>query len=86
MKYHWITVMQDTEHPGITPGCFFPCFLPENPSGVHFVHPCTPHDIINEKMMPPSGRAHPQVYFVSNFGVNRTNSSQDTAIFVSPLS
>ena len=61
MKYHWITVMQDTGHPGITPGCIFPCFLPENPSWVHFVHPYAPHDVIVVKTMPPSGRAHPHV-------------------------
>ena len=37
MKYHWITIMQDTGHPGITPGCIFPCFLPENVPLMHFV-------------------------------------------------
>ena len=70
-KYHWITVMLDTGHPGNTsehnrntPGCIFPCFLPENPSQICFMHLYTPHDIIATKTMPPSGRAYPQVYCV----------------------
>ena len=64
MKYHWITVMQDTGHPEITPGCIFICFLPGNPSGVCFVHLYTPCDIIATKTMPSSSRAHPQVFCV----------------------
>ena len=63
--------MLDTGHPGITsehnrntPGCIFPCFLLENPSWVHFLHPYAPHDIIAIKAMPPSGRAHPQLHCV----------------------
>ena len=65
------------------PGCIFPCFLPENVSGCILqtcVHPC---DIIAVKIMPPSGRHTPR-YTVSKFGVNQTNSYQDTAIFVPP--
>ena len=71
-KYHWITVMQGTGHPGNTPGCIFPCFLPENPSCIHFAHPYAPHDIIAAKM-----------YALSKFEVNQTDGSQDTAISVS---
>ena len=57
--------MLDTGHPGkhsgITPGCIFPCFLPEKHPNA-FSHPCMPHDIIAMKTMPPW--AHPQVYCV----------------------
>ena len=56
--------MQDTGHPGNTPGCISPFFLPENASGICFAHLYTPHDIIAIKVMPSSGRAHPQLQCV----------------------
>ena len=46
-------------------------------------HLCAPHDVISVKTMPLS-RRHTPSYTVSTFGVNQTNGSQDTAIFVSP--
>ena len=70
-KYHWITVttvMQDTGHPGKHLGTLqvvsIFAFLPENVPPICFALPCTPHDVIATKMMPSSGRAHPQVYCV----------------------
>ena len=60
--------MQDTGHPGNTIETLqvvsFLVFLPENVSWVSFAHPYTPHDIIAAKIMPPSGRAHPQLHCV----------------------
>ena len=50
-----------------------------------FAHPYALHDIIAAKMM-HLVVGHTLRYTVSNFGVNRTYGSQDTAIFVSPLS
>ena len=61
--------MQDTGHPGITPGCIFPCFLPENPSGVHFMYLYAPHDIFATKMM------HTLRYTVSKIEANQTDGS-----------
>ena len=52
---------------------------------MHFTPLYTPCDVITIKTMPPSGRAPPR-YAVSNSEANWTNGSQDTAIFVSPLS
>ena len=62
----WITIMQDTGHPGNTIETlqvvsFLP-FLPENPSGICFVHLYAPCDMTTVKMMPTSSRAHPQLY------------------------
>ena len=60
--------MQDTGHPGKHLGTLqvvsIFAFLPENVPPICLVHPCTPYDIITMKMMPPSGRAYPQVYCV----------------------
>ena len=42
----------------------FLVFLPENASGMHFAHLYMPHDVITVKMLPPNGRAHPQVHCV----------------------
>ena len=50
---------------------------------IHFTHPYTLCDVIAMKAMPPSGRAHSQVYCVQ-IGVNWTIGSRDTAIFVTP--
>ena len=60
--------MLDTGHPGkhsgITPGCIFPCFLPENiPQCILHTH-AHPHDIAAAKTMLPSGRAYPKAYCV----------------------
>ena len=88
-KYHWITVitvMQDTGHPGITPGCIFPCFLPcFLPGNVPwYVSRTRTHPVTSS----PQKRHHLVVGHtlrdtVSNFEANWTNGSQDTAIFVS---
>ena len=48
------------------------------------VHPCAPCDVISMKMMPPSGRVHPQLYCVK-FEVNPINGSRDIDDFVHPL-
>ena len=47
-----------------------------------FAHPYAPCDVITVKMMPPSGRAHPQLFCVK-FWSKSTDSSWDTATFVS---
>ena len=47
-------------------------------------HLCAPHDIISMKMMPPSGRVHPQLC-CSKFEFNLTDSSRDIDDFVHPL-
>ena len=73
-KYHWITVMQDTGHPGITSETIgtpqvvsfhgFNAFSSQKNTPDAFCTPVHPHDIITVKMMPPSGRAHPHAYAV----------------------
>ena len=40
----------------------FLVFSARKTSGMNFMHPCTPHDIISAKTMPPSGRARPHLY------------------------
>ena len=47
-----------------------------------FAHPYAPCDVIVAKMMPPSGRAHPQLHCVK-FWSKSDWCSRDTAIFVS---
>ena len=77
--------MLDTGHPGkhsgITPGCIFPCFLPENVPPICFAHSCAPCDVITTKMV-----GHTLKYIVSKHEVNWTNGSRDIDTFVSPLS
>ena len=88
-RKYWITVILDIGHPGdtsgSTPGCIFPCFSARKAPWIYFVHLYAPCDNITTKTTPPGGRTHPG-YIVSNSEVNWTDGSQDTAIFVSPLS
>ena len=66
-KSHWITVMQgwtSRKHLGTLQVVSFLAFLPENVSGINFVHLYAPCDIIAAKTMPPCGRAHPQLHCV----------------------
>ena len=65
MESHQETLQDTWEHNKNTPGCIFPCFFSARKTPVmHFVHLCTPHDIIGVKIMPPSDRAHPQLHCV----------------------
>ena len=49
-----------------TPGCIFPHFSTRKHILGTFVHSYAPHDIVAAKMMPPSGRAHPQLHCVKS--------------------
>ena len=81
--------MLDTGHPGkhsgITPGCIFPCFLPEIYPWYILctcVHPC---DIITAQMMPPNGRAHPQVYCFQKWSKSDWRFQRYWHFYVTPL-
>ena len=70
-KYHWITDMQDTGHPGKHLGTLQVVsflvkgiFLARKTPPMCFVQPYAPHDIMATKAMVSSGRAHPQAYCV----------------------
>ena len=60
--------MLDIGHPGKHLGTLqvvsIIAFLPENASWICFMHLYAPCDIIATKMMPPSGRTHPQLHCV----------------------
>ena len=75
-----------------TPGCIFPCFLCFGQENRHkcilrtlmpFLVPlCAPCDIIGIQWC-HLVVGHTLIYILSKFEANQTNSSQDTAIFVS---
>ena len=75
--------MQDTGHPGITPGCIYLCFSARK---------CTPDVFLHSHAHPVTSLpqnlviGHTLKYIVSKNEVNRTDGSRDIDVFVSYLS
>ena len=75
---HWTS----RKHNRNMPGCIFPCFLPENASGICFVHLYASCYVIT----PPSGRAYHQLHCVKFWSKSNKQFLRYSNFCILPLS